>query len=920
MRTSGRSTGRGTTTARTRRWGIATRLLALVGVPLVGLLVLAGALTRARVEATDTSTRIEHEVDRVSRLAALRAALHAEQVPLQTIMEMGPVGVDPQTAERLLGFNAQERLEQTRAETDARLAVLGGDSALVPADELRAIRDDGIEDRAPADEVLQRFFEIDQRLTREIDRSVVSIESLIGDVTGGPRVDEALRAIRASNDASQLVGHQLQALRVIFLDQAAGQRSVVDLATLTSRFEVDRELLASIDEPTIAKTWAEVDAGSDAQAFRKTVDDSLDESVITLEGGDLVAMGAAVQHGLAYADGINDVNRLSSEAVRRIATDIRQQSTDELRQWLVFAGGLMAITVVSSVLFVRSISGPLRRLAAHAEAVGRGDLDVEPLTTSRHGDGDMATTFEAFDDLVGNLRLIEAKVQALSACDFDAPAMAEPLPGELGRSLEQSVTVLSGSILERDRLREHVDHQATHDGLTGLHNRLAANDAVELALMRCRRAQSRLAVLFVDLDDFKRANDTYGHGIGDRVLRGVAARMGDTVGEQGFLARLGGDEFMVLIEDVTDAADVTVLARDLCEAIADPLDVDDLHITVRASVGIAFSSDGTEAADQVLAWADLAVNRAKQSGAGPVELYDQSLQQQLLERAHIEEALSAALPQDELFLQYQPVTDLRTGAVSGVEALVRWERPGFGIQPPDSFIPVAETSSLIIDLDRWVMARAARQIREWAGSGPLAGIDVAVNVSGRHLVSHTLVDHVRELLAGTGIDPCHLVIEITETVLVNDLATAAEQLEEIRSLGVRIALDDFGTGYTSITHLQQLPVDIIKIDRSFIERLGNERDRTLLRMITDLGHHLGLTITAEGVETAEQLEVLNELGCDRAQGFLMSRPLNPADLVERMQGETSLLPDRGDAVRPVPTGGVPAVEPGRHLVIAQTGE
>jgi EAL domain-containing protein (putative c-di-GMP-specific phosphodiesterase class I) len=306
-------------------------------------------------------------------------------------------------------------------------------------------------------------------------------------------------------------------------------------------------------------------------------------------------------------------------------------------------------------------------------------------------------------------------------------------------------------------------------------------------------------------------------------------------------------------------------------------------VALGASVGIAFTWDGADDADQVLAWAELAVKRAKQRLRGSIEIYDESLQTQLREQAETEEALAAALPRDELFLEYQPVVDLATGRLTKVEALVRWQRADGTVRPPDTFIPVAERSDLIMAVDRWVMDRAARQLAEWSSDPELAEVRIAVNVSGRHLQSEQLHDHVIDLLERTGIDPRRLVIEITETVLVNDLAVAAAQLTSLRELGVRIALDDFGTGYTSIRHLRELPIDTIKIDRSFVSRLGlgreRQRDRTLLAMLTDLGHHLGLSLTAEGVETEEQYEILRQLGCDRAQGYLMSRPLGPADLV-----------------------------------------
>jgi predicted signal transduction protein with EAL and GGDEF domain len=372
----------------------------------------------------------------------------------------------------------------------------------------------------------------------------------------------------------------------------------------------------------------------------------------------------------------------------------------------------------------------------------------------------------------------------------------------------------------------------------------------------------------------------YGHPVGDEVLRVVAGRMTELVRGSDFLARLGGDEFLLITEAAEDSAGVAELANRLIGVVSEPVVFDTLSVQVGASVGIAFAVDGNDDADQLITCADLAVYRAKQHGRGRAEIYNRRMQEELLSRAEIREALTEGIRNDELFLEYQPVFTAGDSRLCGVEALVRWNRPGVGIQPPDSFIPAAEESPrLIVELDCWVLAEATRQLKAWETDPAMNGLDMAINISGQHLANRDLVDHVAAVVTGTGVDPHRLVLEITETVLLNDLDVAAEQLVQLRAMGIRIAIDDFGTGYTSVTHLARLPVDVLKIDRSFLGDKVDDRSRTLLAMMIDLGHHLGLAITAEGVETTEQLELLRALSCDHTQGFLLSRPVAPLNVL-----------------------------------------
>jgi diguanylate cyclase (GGDEF)-like protein len=719
---------------------------------------------------------------------------------------------------------------------------------------------------------------LEQQVANEIRRQLAAAEADAADVPGGGRLVTLLTAIRQPLRIEEMFARQDVLLELLYLDvgDAADWRRALAESAAAERDAFDQ--LTGLPPGSIANAAAALQADPATQAVRDAVQRTIGGDVMRFANGepDWRRYGPTLRFGLEYIDRITAFVISSAGAVRAAAADVQAAAIDELQLGLTFGAFLAVLTLVACVLLARSISRPLRRLALQAEIVRHGDLNVPALPA--RGPHDIAVTSRAVNDLVDNLRLLEAKTHALAELDFDADALAQPLPGPLGESLQRSVSVLSGSVAERDELRAHLVHQATHDGLTGLHSRASAVDAVEQALDRARRIHRGVAAILVDLHGFKLLNDTYGARTGDDILVAVAGRLARAAGDAGLVARLGGDEFLVMVEDVEDADPVTRLAHHVLNTVSGEVRLAGAAVNVAACAGIAFCFDGGAAADQLMAWADLALARAKPRGPGAVEIYDRGLQEQLQQQAAVEKALTHGIADDELFLQYQPVIDLATGRMTSAEALVRWDRPGTGLQPPDSFIPVAERSNLILTLDQWVLDRACRQMHDWRTSPALLGLTVAVNVSGRHLASGSLHGRLADLLARTGVDPGRVIVEITETVLVDDLVRAAAQLQAIRGLGLRVALDDFGTGFTSLAHLQQLPVDIIKLDRSFVARIGGERDRALIAMLTQLGHQLGHTITAEGVETAEQYELLHDLGCDHAQGYLMSRPLVPRDL------------------------------------------
>ncbi len=427
---------------------------------------------------------------------------------------------------------------------------------------------------------------------------------------------------------------------------------------------------------------------------------------------------------------------------------------------------------------------------------------------------------------------------------------------------------------ELSRREEELAFMATHDPLTGLPNRTLILDRAEHMLARGARNQSATAALFIDLDNFKSINDTLGHSVGDELLQAVTARLRAVLREVDALGRLGGDEFVVLIEDVETAAGPELVAERLLEALQQPFRLgpnQETSLMVTASIGIA--TGGGPAAGTLLRDADIAMYRAKWDGRNRFTVYESDMRDKVQDRMELEMDLRDALANEEFFLAYQPTLDLSNMQPTGVEALIRWKHPTRGTVQPDDFIPLLEETGLITDVGRWVLAEAAGQAAVWLAAGH--EISMAVNVSGRQLDSDELVDDIRGALADSGLPPAALTIEITETTLMRNIEATAERLAAIKELGVRIAIDDFGTGYSSLAHLQRFPVDALKIDRSFIAGIRENREsETLIHTLVQLGKALSIETFAEGIEQQQELSLLREEHCDNGQGFLFARPLD----------------------------------------------
>ncbi|NMO56410.1 EAL domain-containing protein [Actinoplanes sp. TBRC 11911] len=428
----------------------------------------------------------------------------------------------------------------------------------------------------------------------------------------------------------------------------------------------------------------------------------------------------------------------------------------------------------------------------------------------------------------------------------------------------------------RQRALEHdLRHQALHDALTGLPNRKLFLDRVDHAITRARATLSPAAVLYLDLDGFKKVNDSLGHNAGDALLRTTAERLAGALRPQDTVARLGGDEFAVLLEDVSSVEEV---AQSCLDALARPFLVQGRQAVVSVSIGIVADAGRHGDAEEVLRDADVAMYAAKSAGKNCYQIYETRMHEQLMDRLDSETRLRQAVHNGELRLHLQPVVSVPDRRVAGVEALVRWADPERGLQAPGTFIPLAEETGLITEIDRWVLLEACRTVHAWQQTSPeTAPAWVSVNLSAANFEVPDLTERIAYALTTSGLSPHSLVLELTETVLMRDIAVTSARLEELRALGVRIAIDDFGTGYSSLGYLRDIPVDVLKVDRSFVTGLAsNPRQQELVSAVLQLGHTLGLKVVAEGVETEAQLRVLARIGCQFAQGYHTGRP-EPAD-------------------------------------------
>lgn len=462
---------------------------------------------------------------------------------------------------------------------------------------------------------------------------------------------------------------------------------------------------------------------------------------------------------------------------------------------------------------------------------------------------------------------------------------AGPLNAEAMRTSQTLADVAAAYLLNaqaRTDLREASESardQSLHDALTGLANRTLLEQRLSHAILRCHRSGRMVAILFADLDRFKAVNDTYGHHVGDELLRAVARRLAALLRPGDTLARLSGDEFVILCEDLDDTSRIEGLAGRIGSALATKFDLPGAHLQISASVGIAFAGRGQDVPEQVLREADTAMYQAKRKGGAGHGVIDLREDQRSRRRLDLISDLRGASERGELWTEYQPIIWTADGGITGAEALVRWSHPGEGLIRPDAFVPLAEQSGLIVEIGAWVLERACRDLHVWHRRGGCGSLSISVNVSAHQIMAPGYVDSVAAVLSDTLTDPGCVTLEVTEGVFIRDGEHALAVLTDLKGLGVQLALDDFGTGYSSLSYLKSFPVDIVKIDRTFIDDLHRDTtSRLIVAAFVGLAHGMGISVVAEGVESVDQLGAVASLDCDSYQGFYTARPMSSGEL------------------------------------------
>ena len=600
-------------------------------------------------------------------------------------------------------------------------------------------------------------------------------------------------------------------------------------------------------------------------------------------------------------------SNVSLNAARTIATNA-DHSVGEL---IVIQVALGVAGLAASLLLALALVATTRRRTAHFRSIVSASTDlvlvfgdgrcryVSDSVTGAAGAGADEMLDNGYARFVHPDDLAEMRMAASRARPLQLVFRMSNQFGEW-RHLEARVTDLRGDrhvrgvvmnardVSERVRLAEELTHQAYHDGLTGVANRALFRDRLDQTIALAARTRSSFAVLMLDLDGFKGVNDSLGHDAGDELLRAVAGRFEDALRPGDTIARVGGDEFALLLDGACEQEAIDVAARVLTR-VAEPVEVAGHQLSLGASAGIALHPRDGHEADELVRRADVAMYAAKEAGRGRVEVFRAELARELGQALGLEHELRLGLQRGEFSLHYHPEVDLAPGEIAGVEALARWTSPTRGPVPPSQFIPIAEATGLIVPLGELVLREACRQTADWERRGLLqAGFVTWVNVSARQLAGNGLASVVRDALGTAGLDPNRLGLEVTETAIVAQGVASEHARTELQSLhesGVRLAIDDFGTGFSSLGQLRHVPVDVIKVDRTFVQGVGvDPKDAAITANVVGLAHALGLLAVAEGIESDEQLRSMRMLGCDLAQGFMFARPAPPAEMERLLFG------------------------------------
>lgn len=874
---------------------LALRLVTIAVVPMIAL----GATSFRQIQrdevAAEATADFAEAVTLQREASSVIAPASLERIALEGLAQIDALGLDRELVTSLTGIDFLSVYESNRTRLDQALDNLNAATTDV-------VLPSGVPATTALDEFTERIAE--QRVLGEqraadpqaigaiFDELAVMLEQLLsGQQTQNDNavvgLDDAakLQAIARANASAADLTHAV--VEGLLYADPGGYNGGLTNATAVHNAQLDTfEALLDPAEQAAFTMIREAQPIAPPELIAQVTDpdDSLSSDATSVG-----SIAVFILHQLEYLDELDgyasalqlDISEAAAERAEGARADVQQSKL------LVLA---VTLVTLASTLFVLITTGqPLLRLSKRAALIGDGDLTIDPLPIK--GPRVVRRLTKSVNDMLVTLAGVDQQIEMMSTGDLSATANVD-LPGAIGVSMRQSVARLSS-------VTEQLAHQARHDLLTGLPNRFAAMERLD----QLRLAGTPFALLFVDIDGFKGVNDSHGHELGDQVLREVARRLSASTRTNEFIARLGGDEFVVILTAYENVDDAMHLGHRLIQEVEQPYGADHGIFALSASVGVVTPEPGISSVE-ALHQADSALYLAKHRGRGRVERFDATLQADIEREADLALALRHGVRNSELELHFQPIMSLGTGRMDHVEALVRWNRPGTGLVPPNDFIPIAERSSLIFEIERWVLLRSCEVLAHWRALDAACQLRLAVNISGRHLIEGDLIGDLDMALEATGADPTMLEFELTETHLLEDLDVATTLLNTIRSRGIAIAVDDFGTGYSSMNYLRDLPIDTIKIDRSFVARSTEQGyDSTVIEAVLTIARSLGLSVVAEGIETHAQLEFVRRAGCHRAQGYLLARPTPLED------AEAVLLVSRSAAFDRQPVAAGRVIEP-----------
>ncbi|MEM9130850.1 MAG: EAL domain-containing protein [Actinomycetota bacterium] len=852
----------------------------LLALPVLGCLALAGIVAVDEVRTIRHAQELRRNAELVDMLSNLTIALEIEAESMLGISEAADMGVDVNAL--ALAFPDEASADQLSvealydevaaqprtvwADTEAVEDLIAGREAFnafwtgeADAEELSILRSDlkSVADQAREAQILE--------LDRQLGQSALSAE--LSDTAHA--LEPARHLLATAQTERQMLGRFLLPLG----PGGSDEENYRELIVANAHYQAAWDELVSVLPPDDRERLLLLAEHPEWQRFEQLRDETLDGDVTpastVAEPLSLLPIGVIVFiDGFERTHMLSDLERDLSTDFAAGAVELEAKANDRLLR-VVSAGLVLALaTGLVTSLTIRSINQPVRSLLDRAIRITDGRLD-----TGRPDEGpsDIDQVHDALDEMTSNLSTVSAQAEALSAGRLDDDVLNQQVVGSLGSSV-------FGSVARLRSMTARLEHEATHDSLTGLPNRAAVMALLERSLNAVPEERVALAVIMLDLDGFKQANDNWGHLAGDEVLCIVARRLRSRATGH-FVARLGGDEFMIILTGAEAGEQSIEVAETVIAGIAEPMGLSCGTLDVSASAGVVVAAaDDYLSPSDVLRRVDLALYEAKADSPGEVVRFDQRLHDSLLATAQMAGELTHALRRDEFRLNLQPIVDVGSRDITGYEALIRWDAPLRGPVSPGLFIGVAEQSELITHIDTWVIRRSGEILAEWGRDPSMEHLTLSVNVSARHLSRPDLPGEVAATIERHGLRADRLVIEITESQLIPNLARAEDNLRRLKELGVKLAIDDFGTGYASVAHLRRVEFDRLKIDQSFLAHLADETDRSLATLLVSLGRDLQLEVVAEGIETAAQMAWADGAGCTHAQGYWLGRP-QPADSV-----------------------------------------